>query len=173
MRRLAAVALASLAALVTVPSVAQADRTDDFNKPILFVPGPSRRIRAARRSTTCTMHFNEYTTTVAGQKVGFTGQLIGLGLYAGSDGCSEVVGAARGDSIAQLGAKLAAWINQAYTSQKQPVDIVAHGGGGLVVRSALAQQPKLMVEDVVALGAPNAGSAALAAACGSRAVWQS
>jgi triacylglycerol esterase/lipase EstA (alpha/beta hydrolase family) len=162
--------IAVLAALAIVPSVAQADRTDDFNKPVLFVPGPEQADPSCSPFDDMTTHFSEYTTTVGGQKVGLTGQLIGLGLYAGSDGCSEVVGAARGDSIAQLGAKLAAWINQAYTSQRQPVDIVAHGGAGLVVRSALAQQPKLMVEDVVALGAPNGGSAALTAACGSRAV---
>jgi hypothetical protein len=49
---------------------------------------------------------------------------------------------------------------------------VAHGTGGIVVRYAIATNSSLAVEDVVTLGTPHAGSAALAKECVGRPVCQ-
>jgi triacylglycerol esterase/lipase EstA (alpha/beta hydrolase family) len=162
MRRLAVLA-ASLAALVVVPAAAQA-RTDDFSKPVLFVPGPEDS--TCEKFLDAEQHLQEYTTTVQGVKIGFSGEVGEVGLYAVSPGCIQTLGAGREDSVAQLGARLASWIKAKYANQ--PIDVVAHGGGGLVLRSALAQEPSLRIEDAVAIGAPNAGSSVLAAKCGTR-----
>ena len=48
--------VAVLAALAVVPSVAEADRTDDFNKPILFVPGPEQSDPSCSPFDDMTMH---------------------------------------------------------------------------------------------------------------------
>src|SRR6201999_2931636 len=101
-------------------------------------------------------HLAEYTTSVGGVKIALTGTMDAVGLYAGSDGCSDTIGGAKSETVAQLGAKLATYVSGKYKTQ--PVDIVAHGEAGLVVRAALAQSKALRVEDVITLGTPHAGS---------------
>jgi pimeloyl-ACP methyl ester carboxylesterase len=60
-----------------------------------------------------------------------------------------------------------AWnIYETYSSRNQPIDVVAHSMGGLIIRYALAATqrhvadfpPYLLVEDVVTLGTPHGGS---------------
>jgi pimeloyl-ACP methyl ester carboxylesterase len=48
----------------------------------------------------------------------------------------------------------------------KPVDVIAEGGAGLLLRYAIEHHPQLKVEDAVTLGTPHAGSSALADACG-------
>jgi len=64
-----------------------------------------------------------------------------------------------------------AWnIYNTYSSRGQPIDVVAHSMGGLLIRYALAATdrgvagfpPYLLVEDVVTLGTPHGGSRAFA-----------
>ncbi len=160
MRRFSAV-LAAAAALLAAPAAHAAERTDDFAKPVLFVPGPEAP--SCGQFDTMSERFTEFTTSVKGVKIGFEGTQATIGLYAGAGDCTATLGAPRDAALEDLGARLAAYVKDNYANQ--PVDIVGFGGGGLIVRSALTQQPKLKVEDVVALGTPNAGSDALAAAC--------
>jgi pimeloyl-ACP methyl ester carboxylesterase len=150
MRRLAA-ALAVTAAFL-VPAAAAQARTDDFAKPVVFVPGPEDS--SCDKFLDAEKHLEEYATTVDGVKVQWSGEWAEVGLFTVSPGCVKTLGASRDDSLAQLGARLASWIKTTYDNR--PIDVVTHGGGGLVLRSALAQQPSLKIEDAVALGAPNA-----------------
>src|SRR4051794_34758449 len=163
MRRLAVPTAVALAA--AFPAAAQA-RTDDFAKPVVMIPGPEQSDPSCKPFDEMAMHFEEYTTSALGKKISFAGSTVQLGLYAGSDGCDETLGAGRGESLDQLADRLAKWIE----TKDKTVDVVAHGGAGLIIRAALERSPKLKVEDVVTLGTPHNGSDALAADCGSRAV---
>ena len=68
--------------------------------------------------------------------------------------------------IEHIASHLAWNIYDTYSSRNQPVDVVAHSMGGLIIRYALAATragldgfpPYLLVEDVVSLGTPNGGS---------------
>lgn len=131
MRRLAVV-MASAAALLAAAPGADA-RTEDFAKPILLVAeqscGSFDRLETA---------LTEYTTSVGGKKIGFSGS---TECVAGQDG-----------------PKLAAHIESTYKGK--PIDVVAYGEAGLAVRAALTANPKLVVEDVVTLGTPHDAPAA-------------
>lgn len=67
--------------------------------------------------------------------------------------------------IEHLGYHLAWTVYDHYTSQGQPVDLVGHSMGGLIIRYALTKQeqrhpdfpPNLLVEDVVTLESPHDG----------------
>ena len=164
MRRL--VVLTAVAFAAAFPAAAHAARTDDFNKPVVMIPGPEQSDPSCKPFDDMAMHFAEYTTSVLGKKISFGGTTVQLGLYPGSSGCDDTLGAQRGESLDQLADRLAKWIED----KGKTVDVVAHGGAGLIVRDALERQPKLHVEDVVTLGTPHNGSEALAADCGSRPV---
>jgi pimeloyl-ACP methyl ester carboxylesterase len=90
--------------------------------------------------------------------------------HGAASGCDVIVGdgeATNDRPIQDIAKDLANYIDDAYTSKGQPVDIVAHSMGGLVSRVALlgsAQAwdgfpPKLNVDDVVTLSTPHQGVA--------------
>src|SRR4051794_24389070 len=162
MRRLAVLSAVMFA--TAFPAAAHA-RTDDFSKPVVMIPGPEQSDPSCKPFDDMAMHFAEYTTNALGKKISFGGTTVQLGLYPGSDGCDDTLGAGRGESLDQLADRLAKWIGEKYD---KPVDVVAHGGAGLIIRAALDHKPSLKVEDVVTLGTPHNGSDALAADCGSR-----
>jgi pimeloyl-ACP methyl ester carboxylesterase len=100
-----------------------------------------------------------------------------VGYYVGDDpavvpgsshGCDVNVGRATNDTpIQDIARDLANHIDSAYTSNGQPVDIVAHSMGGLITRVALLGSAqgwegfpsKLDVDDVVTLSTPHKGVA--------------
>jgi len=66
-------------------------------------------------------------------------------------------------SIRHLSWHLANYIGTNFTARGIAVDVIAHSMGGLMIRYALAKQgvdsfPRLLVEDVVTLGAPHDGA---------------
>ena len=154
MRRLVIVLAVAAAACAAAPA-AEA-RTDDLSKPILFVAGPERSSCQVLDDFAATLA--EFTVTANGRKVGPPEKIETIG--RGSD-CVRRLAAGPLD---QAGDDLADVIAGSYGGK--PVDIVAEGGAGLVVRYALQHHPQLKVEDVVTLGTPHAGSSALADACG-------
>jgi len=143
----------AVAALGFAPAVAQA-HTDDLAKPILFVSGPD--------VLNCTQYgpmkaaFDKYSTSAKGTPVKLAATMTTVGVN-GSDGCDGTLPSGSAASIDQLGDQLATWISGRYDTKT--IDVVAFGQAGLVLRSALAQRPKLHIEDAVTIGTPHAGSA--------------
>lgn len=95
-----------------------------------------------------------------------------IGYYEGDDpaDCDVIVGdgaATNERPIQDIARDLASYIDAAYTSQGQPVDIVAHSMGGLITRVALLGSAqgwagfpsKLDVDNVVTLSTPHQGVA--------------
>lgn len=95
-----------------------------------------------------------------------------IGYYEGDDpaDCDVIVGAGDASNerpIQDIARDLANYIDDAYTSHGQPVDIVAHSMGGLISRVALLGSAqgwagfpaKLDVDDVVTLSTPHQGVA--------------
>src|SRR4051794_22022017 len=154
MRR-AAIAVAAAAALLGAAPAAHA-RTDDLAKPVLLVAGPER--------SSCTLFddlaamLGEYTVSVNGKKAGPAERIETVG--RGGD-CVRRLGTGGLDA---MGDDLADIITTKYDGR--PVDVIADGGAGLVLRSALQPHPQLKVEGAVTVGTPHAGSSALADACG-------
>lgn len=154
MRR-AAIAVAAAAALLGAAPAAHA-RTDDLAKPVLLVAGPER--------SSCTLYddvafkLGEYTVSVNGKKVGPAERIETVG--RGGD-CVRKLSAG---GFAGMADDLADVIATKYDGK--PVDVIAEGGAGLLLRYAIEHHPQLKVEDAVLLGTPNAGSSALADACG-------
>ncbi len=154
MRR-AAIAVAAAAALLGAAPAAHA-RTDDLAKPVLLVAGPER--------TSCTLYDDmsaalaEYTVSVNGKRVGPAERIETVG--RGGD-CVRKLGAG---GFAEMADDLADIIATSYDNK--PVDVIAEGGAGLLLRYAVQHHPQLKVEDAVTVGTPHAGSSALADACG-------
>jgi pimeloyl-ACP methyl ester carboxylesterase len=154
MRR-AAIAVAAAAALLGAAPAAHA-RTDDLAKPVLLVAGPER--------TSCTLYddvafkLGEYTVSVNGKKVGPAERIETVG--RGGD-CVRKLGTG---GFAAMADDLADVIATKYDNK--PVDVIAEGGAGLLLRYAIEHHPQLKVEDAVTIGTPHAGSSALADACG-------
>jgi pimeloyl-ACP methyl ester carboxylesterase len=95
-----------------------------------------------------------------------------IGYYAGDKArCDAMIGdgaASTERPIQALAKDLASYIDAAYTSKGQPVDIVAHSMGGLITRVALLGSAqgwkgfpakKLNVDNVVTLSTPHQGIA--------------
>ncbi|WP_028061388.1 lipase/acyltransferase domain-containing protein [Candidatus Solirubrobacter pratensis] len=147
MRR-AVIALAAAAALLGAAPAAHA-RTDDLSKPVLLVAGPERGSCGAFDDLSAFLA--EYTIRSGSERLGPVPGMETIGF--GAD-CSHRLDGARAAE------GLATYIAEHYKGK--PVDVVAEGGGGLVIRSALHQRPSLKVEDVVTLGTDHAGSTAAA-----------
>jgi pimeloyl-ACP methyl ester carboxylesterase len=154
MRR-AALAVAAAAALLGAAPAAHA-RTDDLAKPVLLVAGPERSSCALLEDFAAAL--NESTVSVNGRKAGPPSRIETVG--RGTD-CVRRLSSG---GLAAMADDLATIIAEKYDGK--PVDVVAEGGAGLVLRSALQQHPQLKVEDAVTVGTPHAGSSALADACG-------
>ncbi len=129
-------------------------RTDDFAKPVLLVPGPESP--ACSQFDDMKDAFGKFSTSVKGAKVELTGKVVELGLYASTPNCDGTIAASLNADITGLGDELATYITKHYA--EQPVDVVGYGQGGLVLRAALSNHPKLKIEDAVTLGTPHAGS---------------
>jgi hypothetical protein len=151
MRRVAIVLAVAAISLSAAPAAGA--RTDDLSKPVLLVAGPERASCAAFDDMASVLA--EYTVSAGARTLGPVTEIDTIG--RGSD-CSHRLDAA--PSLAQDGERLAAYIADRYRGK--PVDVVADGGAGLVVRSALQRKPSLRIEDVVTLGTPHLGSAAMA-----------
>lgn len=147
-----ALMLALSAAALFAPAAAQA-RTDDMAKPIVFLAGGDELSCSAFAPMQAA--FEKFTTTVAGAKVQLAGTMRTVGVN-GSSGCTATLPSSGGASIEQLGDQFATWVVGQYDDKT--IDVVAFGRGGLILRSALAQRPKLRVEDAVTIGTPHAGS---------------
>jgi pimeloyl-ACP methyl ester carboxylesterase len=158
--RRAAIAVAAAAALLGAAPAAHA-RTDDLAKKVLLVTGPEDA--SCGRFDDFSSALAEFTASVHGEQTSFAGQIETVGR---GGGCTHDLGLGASATWADYAAGLADVVKQ----QSKTVDVVAFGGGGLMVRRALMDNPQLKVEDVVTLGTPHAGSDALAAKCGARAV---
>lgn len=181
-RRLTVAALAALVVAAAAPGAAEAGRTNDRKKPVLFVhgielPGPP--------GYDCGGYWGRFLDRF--RDFGQTGPLVTIGYYGGDGNCKHWLGHhgrhSRHDghsgrshglntSIRHLGYHLAWTIWNHYSRRGKRIDLVGHSMGGLIVRYALARTarghdrfpPYLLVEDAVTLGTPHNGTQA-AAAC--------
>ena len=167
---------------LTLAGTAQA-RTDDRTKPVVFVHGFSHE-----NSVNCRDSFR--TMRQAFRSWGHTGAFATVAYYGGDRDCDhwtghhgshsthyasghEGKGHTRSSSIRHLGYHLAWYLWSHYSAHGQPVDVMAHSMGGLVIRYALAQTqrghsrfpPYLLVEDVVTAGTPHGGARWFAGPC--------
>lgn len=99
------------------------------------------------------------------EDAGWTGPLATFGLYAGTENCTYHYDGGTTTTIGDLGKALAWNIYNHYSVKGQPIDVIAHSMGGLVIRAAIAGvaahyggwPPYLYVEDVATLGTPHQG----------------
>jgi hypothetical protein len=164
-------------------------RTNDRAKPVILIHGSDW---AAPFGVRCGASFNEMKRRF--RDWGHTGPLVKLAYYRYDRGCDHDLGHhgghrqheptghdatgghTGGTSITHLGYHLAWYIYDHYTSVGQPVDVVGHSMAGVMIRYALAQverghasfPPRLLVEDVVTLGAPHDGVKPIIETCPTR-----
>jgi pimeloyl-ACP methyl ester carboxylesterase len=170
---------ALLLALVVVGATAgaaDARRSDNRKKPILFIHGFDLDDTPGYD---CGSYWGKMRKRF--RDFGQKGQLVTIAYYGGDRNCTHWLGhhgkhsrhhGHRGrshdanTSIRHLGYHLAWTIWSHYSRRGKRVDLVGHSMGGLIVRYALAQVERnhprfpryLLVEDAVTLGTPHAGS---------------
>ena len=147
-----------LAAMVSVPSASAGAAQKSI--PVVFVHGffankcPGLNVRSVMSGPTHELANN-----------GWTGALDIVSFYACDQGGSRIGEDTVDTSIRRIGLQLAGYIYRKYTSQGQPVDIVAHSIGGLAARVAIkftaakasGFPPSLLVHRVVTFSAPYEG----------------
>jgi hypothetical protein len=182
-------ALLAVALMVAAGATPVAARSDDRAKPVILIHGSDW---AAPFGVGCASSFNEMRDRF--RDWGHTGPIVKLAYYRYDRGCDHDFGHHRGHaqhhasghdstgghtggtSIRHLGYHLAWYIYDHYTRIGQPVDVVGHSMAGVVIRYALAQverghasfPPRLLVEDVVTLGAPHDGVKPIIETCPTR-----
>jgi hypothetical protein len=182
-RRFASLTVVVLLASIGVGAPAAGARTDALDKPIYFLHGIQKESKTNCASTWDTMiaAFREWSkpTKIVAHKVEYYWRDHGCDLsineagdhakhYGGAFNAwhREEGGHTNNVRIEHLGYHLAWDIYTRYSRKQQPVDVVAHSMGGLIIRYALMQValknkdfPKfLLVEDVVTMGTPHGGS---------------
>ncbi|GAA4510637.1 hypothetical protein GCM10023191_073570 [Actinoallomurus oryzae] len=143
-------------------------RMDSASRPILFIHGND----ISGSAYDCNETWHAARTAI--EDSGWTGQFAMAGLYKGSKNCTYDYGGDKASSITDLG-KAAAWnIYHQFSKRGEPIDVITHSMGGLVIRAAIAGvaehmpnwPPYLYVEDVATLGAPHQGAAKAIGVCG-------
>lgn len=179
----------SLVVLMAVSTPAASARTNAIDKPIYFIHGIS-----VTSGSDCNMwntmiaRFRELANALPpiGPKIPFAARTVAYyhrdkncntKIYENGDHSKHYGGAfnawhRKGGGhtvdvrIEHLGYHLAWDIYNRYSKNEQPVDVVAHSMGGLIIRYALMATklgvkdfpPFLLVEDVVTMGTPHGGS---------------
>jgi hypothetical protein len=177
MRRLVVILAAALGAFAPA---AHAARSDDGDKPVVFLAGGEQaNVDCRGQWDLMKSRLKTLRLEAGGKTLRFTGDFTTLTSYDSDRNCDVVLGNGATKGIEGQARDFANWLRSTYSARGQAVDVVAHGTGGLVVRYALAMSqqrtagwPTLLVEDVVTLGAPHAGSATLARECIGRPVCQ-
>lgn len=157
-------------------------RTDNRSKPVVYVHGFN-----LFENTDCNM-WNNMDSTLRGW--GLTGEKVTVKYYWADANCtytgdhhgshathfgSSHTSHTTGTYIEHLGYHLAWMIHDHFTVNNQAVDVVAHSMGGLITRYAVSGvqrklsgfPSRILVEDIVTLGTPHAGSG-WAYGCGAR-----
>jgi hypothetical protein len=176
--RLGAIAILVLVFLPLLAGTAQA-RTNDRAKPVILVHGFDVE---GNPGTSCHATWDDLKAAFRGW--GHTGPLVAVAYYEYDSGCDHRIdhhgsharhfgsghytdgGHSARTDIRHLGFHLAWYIWAHYSRDGQTVDVVGHSMGGLVIRYALAQVERghpdfpesLLVEDVVTLATPHAGT---------------
>jgi hypothetical protein len=162
----------AVAVALSAPAVASA-HTVSAEKPVVFISG------AEAGSVDCRQHFvrlydrlRHAAVDIAGKPTRFTGDFALVADNPQATECAHTISPTSGLMWSQA-ADLINWLWDTYNGK--PVDIVAEGSAGVVVRYALQLAGKnpnatfkdkpIKVEDVVTLGSPHAGSHELAAKC--------
>lgn len=154
--------------------------TDGLTKPVYLIHGfsPIPQVGgpfnpAENCASTWANVRNDFANGATGPRV--TGIIHTVGFYTQDSNCDRrLVDGTRDTNLLELGKRMANEIYSFYSQYGQPVDVVAHSMGGLIIREALAGvaahktgfPPVLYVEDVVTLGTPHKGST-MAGFCGS------
>jgi hypothetical protein len=102
----------------------------------------------------------------------FSGEIVKASLFAGDRNCVSV-GDGERRGVADQARQFAGWLRKRYSASNKPVDVIASGTSGLVVRYALgraaaAEQdwPRpLLVEDAITIGTPHVGAPEIADSC--------
>jgi hypothetical protein len=182
-RRSALLALVAALSSAAAPGAANAARTNDLAKPVLFVTGPEVSGDACQAMVPIRAAIQKYTPTIAGVKQRFTGSFQVLSINPKGAECTRnEATTVRSASFADAAMATARHIEM-MNAASGPIDVVAAGSGGLVVRYALLMSararagqtafgsavfPKsLAVEDAIAIGAPMDGNPAPGSSCGS------
>jgi triacylglycerol esterase/lipase EstA (alpha/beta hydrolase family) len=169
-------AAAFLLALLVAGSVAgpaDARRSDNRKKPVLFVHG--FELDGTHDCASWRPMKRKF------RRWGHTGKFWTIAYYRGDTNCTHWLGHhgrhsrhhghrgrahGRDTNLRHLGYHLAWTIWNHYSKRGKRVDVVAHSMGGLIIRYALAQTqrdhkrfpPYLLVEDVVTMGTPHGGA---------------
>ena len=177
MRRLAAI-LAAAAALGAAAPAAHAGRSDDGSKPVVFLSGAEQaNTDCGKRWELMIARLKTIRIESGGKTLNLKGGFKTVTNYASDSNCDAVLAGDVGTGGLHAQAMdFATWLKANYSSKNQPVDVVAHGTGGLVVRYALAMAAQktpgwpapLLVEDAITLSSPHAGSTRLARECTGR-----
>jgi hypothetical protein len=182
-RQLAKLTVVVLFASMWIGAPATSARTDTLDKPIYFVHGIQKESKTDCANTWDKMiaAFRAWSkpTKIVAHKVAYYWRDHGCDLsineagdhakhYGGAFNAWHRKGGGHTNNvrIEHLGYHLAWDIYNRYSRKQQPVDVVAHSMGGLIIRYALMQValknadfPKfLLVEDVVTMGTPHGGS---------------
>ena len=159
------VALALVASIVALGATGCEPRASRKDRTILFVHG----WQAFGSGTDCKGTFGALEANLKAQ--GFTGKMITVGYYDSDTNCDVNLrnwgSIDNSTSWKDLGKAFSKYVHDTFSAKNQPVDVVSHSMGGLIVRGAVQgaqakdsgfSQP-LMVEDVATLAAPFAGAA--------------
>ena len=177
MRRLLLAAATAAALIPTVP--AHAARTDDAKKPVLLLLSKDMGDNCNTALDRYVKRLPTTTITTSNGKEKFTGDIKTLGMR-GVSGCDDVLTTQNNPNATLWNEAytFARWIDTNYPNK--PVDVIASGVSGLVVRFALTQSQRhrdgvggdatvfpddLQIEDVVTLGTPHQPTATMDSAC--------
>lgn len=145
-------------------SLSHADSLSNKTNPVLLVHGFEIYTVA---KTDCTSKFRPMITEL--KKQGFTGPFVTVTYYKNSTNCD--VNLAKTDTVnkastwKEIGGALSRHIFDKYSKFGQPIDIVGHSMGGLIIRSAVqggSEQLKgfsnILIDDAVTVATPHLGS---------------
>lgn len=165
MRRLTATLIAACA--LAVPATADAARTDDAAKPIVFLTGGETNAAVDCESAwgRAIPHLRGQRVKALGKTMAFTGQFETVSNYDTDKNCDVVLTGGAGQGLENQARAFAKWLRDNHSAKGETVDVVAHGTGGLVLRYALAMAAQgaagwpapLVVEDAITLGTPHGG----------------
>lgn len=180
MRLFGRIAVLCVVLLALGAGSAEASRTDDRSKPVIFIHGFDPH---GESGVDCWGQFNPMRARL--WQLGFTGRMVTLGFYDGDYNCSAYINSEGGNpgahfasghsedgghdaidtDMRHLAYHIAWYVYNHYSSKGIAVDMVGLSMGGLPIRYMLGRverhhpdfPPKLKIEDAITQGAAHGG----------------